>query len=216
MSGSARIRVLIADDHPLVRLGLETMLGRQPDIELVGQAADGDEAVRQALRTLPDVILLDVRMPAKDGLTVLIEIKQALPAARCLMLTSFNESEQMLRAIRSGAAGFLLKDAGIDELLRAIRAVYRGEGALHPAATQQLIKAYRAFPGVEHGVDDLTPAELRVLKLLTRGLSNRQLATELRVSERTITTHIRHILDKLGMENRVQAALYACEHELTI
>jgi DNA-binding NarL/FixJ family response regulator len=215
MSVNERIRVLIADDHPLVRVGLETMLRTQPDIELVGQAANGDEAVREALRTRPDVIVMDVRMPAKDGLEALVEIKQALPAARCLMLTSFNESEQVLQAITSGAAGFLLKDAGPDDLLRAIRAVYRGEGALNPAATQQLIKAYRTLQGGGHGVDDLTPAELRVLKLLTRGLSNRQLAAETGVSERTVTTHIRHILDKLAMENRVQAALYAREHGLT-
>jgi DNA-binding NarL/FixJ family response regulator len=131
------------------------------------------------------------------------------------MLTSFNESEQVLRAIKAGAAGFLLKDVGTDELLRAIRAVYWGEGALYAAATQQLITAYRAFPGMAHGVEDLTPAELRVLILLTRGLSNRQLAAEAGVSERTVSTHIRHILDKLGVENRVQAALYAREHGLT-
>src|SRR5690348_375240 len=169
------IKVLIADDHPVVRLGIEAVLQTQPDIEVVGLAADGDEAVRQALLTRPDVIVLDVRMPAKDGLAALLEIRQVLPAAHCLMLTSFDESEQVLQAIKLGAAGFLLKDAGPEELLRAIRAVYHGEGALAPAATRQLINAYQAHDGSERRGAELTPSEVRVLKLLTRGLSNREL-----------------------------------------
>jgi len=215
MSRSAQIRVLIADDHPLVRLGLETMLRSAPDMEVVAIAADGDEAVRQALRTRPDVILLDVRMPVKDGLTALVEIKQALPAARCLMLTGSNDSQPMLQAMQLGAAGHLVKDGGMDAVLRAIRAVYHGDGALDPATTQQLITAYRARQTAARPDDDLTVAELRVLKLLTRGLSNRQIAAELGVSVRTVTSHIGHILAKLGVQNRVQAALYARERGLT-
>jgi DNA-binding NarL/FixJ family response regulator len=184
-------------------------------MQIVGQAADGDEAVRQVLRLHPDVVVLDVRMPVKDGIEALIEIKEALPAARCLMLTSFDDPEQVLQAIRAGAAGFLHKDAGPDELLRAIRAVYRGEGALNAAATRQLINAYQILEGAESQDVKLTAAEVEVLKLLTKGLSNRELANELGVSVRTISTHVRHILDKLGAQNRVQAALYAREHGFT-
>jgi DNA-binding NarL/FixJ family response regulator len=215
MNNSESVTVLIADDHPLVRLGMESVLRAQPDMQIVGQAADGDEAVRQVLRLHPDVVVLDVRMPVKDGIEALAEIKEALPAARCLMLTSFDDPEQVLQAIRAGAAGFLHKDAGPDELLRAIRAVYRGEGALNAAATRQLINAYQILEGAESQDVKLTAAEVEVLKLLTKGLSNRELANELGVSVRTISTHVRHILDKLGAQNRVQAALYAREHGLT-
>jgi DNA-binding NarL/FixJ family response regulator len=185
-------------------------------MQIVGQAANGEEAVRQALRIRPDVIVLDVRMPVMDGIQALIELKQALPTACCLMLTSFDDAEQVLQAIRAGAAGFLHKDAGPDELLRAIRAVYRGEGALNAAATRQLINAYQVLEGGEHHEAKLTLAEVEVLKLLAKGLSNRELANELGVSVRTISTHVRHILDKLGAQNRVQAALYAREHGLTV
>jgi DNA-binding NarL/FixJ family response regulator len=186
-------------------------------MQLVAQAADGNEAVRLALLTQPDVIVLDMDMPQKDGVTALLEIKQALPAIRCLMLTSANDSQQVLQAIKAGAAGCLLKDVGPDELLRAIRAVYHGEGALDPATTRQLIDAVQSHQGTPPVHEaKLTAAEVRVLRLLTRGLSNRELANQLGVSERTVTTHIRHILHKVGAQNRVQAALYARDHGLTM
>jgi DNA-binding NarL/FixJ family response regulator len=153
-------------------------------------------------------------MLAENGLAVLVEMKQALPTARCVLLASRDESEQAVQAIKLGVAGYLLKDADLDELLRGIRAAFQGEIAHHPVATQQLISAYRALPGSEQGVADLTPAELRVLTLLTRGLSNRGLASELGVSEGTINTHIRHILEKLALKTRLQAALYARKHLL--
>jgi DNA-binding NarL/FixJ family response regulator len=210
-----RIRVLIADDHPLARLGVETLLRAQPDMQVVGQAEDGEEAVHTALLTQPDVVLLDVHMPGKDGLTVLREIKQALPEARCLMLTATVDPSQVLQAVQAGAVGYLLKDASPDDLLGAIRAVYAGQGALSPAATRQLIDAYHAFPGAERPDVVLTPSERRVLGLLARGLSNQEIANNLGVSVRTVTTHVQHILDKLGVENRVQAALYAREHGLS-
>jgi DNA-binding NarL/FixJ family response regulator len=212
---SQSIRVLIADDHPLVRLGMDAMLRTQPDIHVVGHAVDGEEAVRQAHITRPDVILLDVRMPGKDGLTALLEIKQTLPAAHCVMLTSFDEAQLVLQAVKSGAEGFLLKDISPDELLRAIRAVYAGHGALGPAATRQLIHAYQTFPAAQPAGATMTPSELQVLKLLGRGSSNREIGRELGISIRTVTTHVRHIMDKLGVQNRVQAALYAREYGFT-
>jgi DNA-binding NarL/FixJ family response regulator len=209
------IKVLIADDHPLVRLGMETVIGVQPDMRVVGQARDGDEAVSLTLTAQPDVVVLDVRMPEKDGMAVLPELARAAPGVHCLMLSGFGDLDLVLQAIKLGAAGYVLKDAGMDELLRAIRAISRGESALDPVVTARLIKVHQELQQGDHGIKDLTPAEVGVLKLLTRGLSNRGLAAELGVSVRTVTTHIRHILDKLGVDNRVQAALYARELGLT-
>jgi DNA-binding NarL/FixJ family response regulator len=206
--------VLIADDHPVLRLGLETALSAQPDMQVVALAEDGDAAVRLALATRPDVVVLDVRMPRKDGLAVLPEIRRAAPGARCLMLSGFGDLDLVLQAVRLGAAGFVLKDAGMAEVLRAIRAVYHGQSALDPVVTGQLIEAYRERQDAKHGISGLTPAEVGVLRLLARGLSNRELAAELGVSVRTVTTHIRHILDKLGVPNRLQAALFARERGL--
>jgi DNA-binding NarL/FixJ family response regulator len=214
MGGSERIRVLIADDHPVLRLGLEAVLGTQPDMEVVGQAEDGDGAVRLALTTRPDVAVLDAHMPGKDGLAALPEIMRAAPGTRCLMLSGFSDLDLVSQAIKLGAEGFVTKDAGMDEVLRAIRAVYRGQSALDPTVTGRLIEAYRERQDAEHGIRGLTPTEVWVLRLLTRGLSNRALARELGVSVRTVSTHIGHILHKLGAKSRVQAALYAREHGL--
>jgi DNA-binding NarL/FixJ family response regulator len=208
---SRRIRVLIADDHPLVRAGLVALLQAELDIHVVGQAANGDEAVRDALLTRPDVVLLDVYMPGKDGLTALREIKQTLPEARCIMLTGFDDAAPVLQAVEAGADGFLSKQAAPDELVRAIRAILQGEAVLDPAATRHLIGAYHARPDAP----SLTTTELRVLRLLATGLSNRDLARDMGVSVRTVTSHVQHILDKLGVQNRVEAALYARDHGLT-
>jgi DNA-binding NarL/FixJ family response regulator len=145
---------------------------------------------------------------------VLPEIMRAAPGAHCLMLSGFGDLDLVSQAVRLGAAGFVLKEAGMDEVLRAIRAVYPGQGALDPVVTGQLIGAYRERQHAEHGISGLTPAEVGVLRLLARGLSNREIARELGVSARTVSTHIRHILDKLGVANRLQAALYAREHGL--
>jgi DNA-binding NarL/FixJ family response regulator len=206
--------VLIADDHQLARLGLVTLLQGQPDMEIVGEAADGEEAVRLALLTRPDLILLDVSMPGKDGLAALRELKQTLPEARCIMLTGFDDPKHVLQAVEAGADGFLSKLAVPEELLRAIRAVHQGEAVLDPAAARHLISVYQAGPAAVDGVAALTPAEVRVLKLLATGLSNAELATKLGVSVRTITTHVQHILDKLGLQSRLEAALYARDHGL--
>jgi DNA-binding NarL/FixJ family response regulator len=183
-------------------------------MEVVGQAEDGDEALRLALATRPDVVVLDVRMPHQDGLAVLPEIRRAAAGAHCLILSGISDLDLVVRAVRLGAAGFVLKGAGIDEVLRAIRAIHRGQSALDPLVTGQLIKAYQEFRAAEQGSSGLTPAELGVLKLLTRGLSNGELAAELGMSERAVSGHLRHILDKLGVANRLQAALLAREHRL--
>lgn len=208
------IRVLIADDHPLVRQGLEVVIGAQPDMELVGQASDGAEVVAMALVARPDVIILDLKMPKQDGLTALRQIRERLPEARCIMLTSFTDDEQVLDAVEAGAMGFLNKEAHHDELLAAIRSVSRGDGALHPFAARVLMQSFKATPQRAASSDALTPTELKVLQQLSNGSSNRDLAEVLGVSVRTVTTHIRNILDKLQLENRTQAAIYAREHGL--
>jgi DNA-binding NarL/FixJ family response regulator len=214
MGGSERIRVLIADDHPVLRLGLETVLGVQPDMEVVGLAEDGDGAVRLALTARPDVAVLDARMPRKDGLAALPEIMRVAPDTRCLILSGFGDLGTVMGAVRLGAVGFVLKDAGLEEVLRAIRAIYLGQSALDTVVTGQLIKAFQELQYAEHGLSGLTPAETGVLRLLTRGLSNREIAADLGVSVRTVTSHLRRILSKLGVENRVQAALYGRAHRL--
>lgn len=206
-----RIRVLIADDHPLVRQGLEVVISAQRDMELVAQAADGVEAVALARAADPDVLLIDLKMPKQDGLAALRQIREALPEARCIILTSFSDDAQVLEAVAAGAMGFLSKDVHHDELLAAIRAVSRGDGALHPTAARVLMQSYKAAPRLPKASDTLTQTELKVLELLADGTSNRNLAAALGVSVRTVTTHVRNILDKLQLENRTQAALYARE-----
>lgn len=211
---SEKIRVLIADDHPLVRQGLEIVISEQPDMELVAQAVDGLDAVSRALETQPDVVLMDLKMPKQDGLAALKQILEALPETACIILTSFTDDVQVLDAVAAGAKGFLNKDSGHQELLGAIRAVSRGDAALHPAAARVLMQSYKAAlqPAAESAA--LTQMELRVLQLLATGASNRELAASLGVSVRTVTTHVRNILDKLQLKNRTQAALYARENSL--
>ncbi len=209
-----KIRVMIADDHPLVRQGLEVVIGIQPDMELVGQARDGIEAVSLALETQPDVVLMDVKMPHQDGLAAMQQILAALPKTRCIMLTSFGHDEQVVAAITAGAMGFFNKDTDHDELVHAIQVVYRGDGALHPGAARVLMQSYKSKRHATVASATLTQTELTVLQLLAHGPSNRELAETLGVSVRTVTTHIRNILDKLQLENRTQAALYAREHGL--
>jgi DNA-binding NarL/FixJ family response regulator len=208
------IRVLIADDHPLVRQGLEVVIGAQPDMTLVAQADDGEKAVTAALEARPDVLVLDLKMPKLDGLAAIRQIRERLPEARCIILTSFTDDEQVLEAVQAGAMGFLNKDAHHDELLSAIRAVSRGDGALHPSAARVLMQSYKTGPRLTVANDALTQTELKVLQLLAHGSSNRDLAEALGVSVRTVTTHVRNILDKLQLENRTQAALYARENGL--
>jgi NarL family two-component system response regulator LiaR len=209
------IRVLIADDHPLVREGLRGLISAEPDMELVGEAANGAEAVEQAAALDPDIILLDLLMPVKSGLEAIIEIKQHDPEAKILVVTSFAEDEQIFPAIKAGALGYLLKDASPRELLQAIRNVRLGESSLHPTIARRLVRQFTE-PSVPPASDPgLTERELEVLKLVAQGLSNQGIADSLVVSERTVGKHVGNILEKLHLANRTQAALYALREGLT-
>jgi DNA-binding NarL/FixJ family response regulator len=209
-----RIRILIADDHPIVRQGLEVVLAAQDDMELVAQATNGDEAVHRAQETLPDVIIMDLQMPVKDGLTAIREIGNLGLKAQVLVLTSFPDDDKVFAAIKAGAMGFLLKDSPPENLLDAIRTVHQGDSALHPTVARKLIREIKRPPALPLSSEALTPREMDVLSCLAQGLTKREIALELSVSVRTVTTHVRNILDKLHLANRTQAALYAVEQGL--
>jgi two-component system, NarL family, response regulator LiaR len=203
------IRVLIADDHPVVREGLRGLIEIQPNLELAGEAVDGAEAVEKARSLQPDVILLDMVMPRKDGVQAIGEIKQENPQARILVLTSFSESEKALPAIKAGALGYLLKDSAPEELLQAISNVYHGQISLHPAIARLLVQELSQPSDLPPAEEPLTEREVEVLQLIAQGLSNQEIADVLVVGERTVSTHVSNILDKLHLANRTQAALYA-------
>lgn len=211
MASSQRIRVLIADDHPIVRQGLELVINSQPDLTLVGQAANGEEVIQKFSATRPDIVVMDLHMPVMDGLTAIKEIIRISPGAQILAITSFPDDEMVIAAIQAGASGMILKDAPPDHLLSSIRAVAQGESALHPWVAKELIKRFQQPVETSTDQQELTQREIEVLKCLAAGLSNRAIADELSISTRTVTTHVRNILDKLNLENRTQAALYAVE-----
>lgn len=214
MSSTETIRVFIADDHALVREGLLALIGSEPGMEVAGQAADGEEAVTQVRSLQPDVILLDLVMPRKSGLQAIAEITHENPAARILVLTSFADDDKVFPAIKAGALGYLLKDSSPQELLVAIRHVYRGESSLHPTIALKLIREFRrpaqAPLAAELPVEaeTLTERETEVLNLVAQGLTSPEIAEQLRISERTVRTHVGNILSKLHVANRTQAALY--------
>jgi DNA-binding NarL/FixJ family response regulator len=208
------IRVLVADDQPLMRTAYEMTLRAEEDIELVGQAADGEEAVEHARRLRPDVILMDVRMPVRDGVEATRILGAEDPTIKILILTTFDFDEYVVEALRAGASGFLLKDVRPDELVQAIRVVARGDALLAPSVTRRLLEAFGPAleplrPKRSDPLSTLTESELRVLTLVGRGLSNDEIAAELFVAESTVRTHLRHILDKLSLRNRVQAVVLA-------
>ena len=203
------IRILIADDHAIVRQGLRALIDTEPGMTLLDEAQDGVEAVQKALALRPDVILLDMVMPRQDGLEAIRQITAEQPGARILVLTSFAEDEKVFPAIKLGALGYILKDSSPGQLLQAIRDVFRGESWLHPAVARKLIMELNQPSEQPLTEDPLTDREVDVLKQVAQGLSNQQIAESLVLSERTVRTHVSHILDKLHLANRTQAALYA-------
>jgi two-component system, NarL family, response regulator LiaR len=202
------IRVLIADDHAVVRQGLRTYLELQEDVEVVAEAADGEAAVREAERHAPDVVLLDLAMPRLDGVGALARLRERAPSARVLVLTSFGEDDRLFAALRGGAAGFLLKDTEPAELVRAIRTAHAGHAPLSPAVATRVVEELTSA-GRPRAVDVLTRRELEVLRLIAHGRSNKRIALELGVAEKTVKTHVGHVLAKLDLADRTQAALYA-------
>lgn len=214
MAEQKSIRILIADDHPVVRRGLASLIQIKEGMELVGEAADGVEAIEMARLLRPDVILLDLMMPRKDGLVAIEEIKQANPEARILVITSFAEDDKVFPAIKSGALGYLLKDSPPDMLIQAIHDVYQGQSSLHPAIARKLIRELNQPSELPPTEEPLTRREVEVLRLVARGLSNQEIADQLVVSEGTVRIHVSNILNKLHLANRTQAALYALQEGL--
>jgi NarL family two-component system response regulator LiaR len=203
------IRILIADDYPLVRDSLRALIETEPGMEVVGEAADGIEAVFKTRSLHPDVILLDLVMPRQDGIEAIGQIKRENPEARILVLTSFAEDDKVFPAIKTGAQGYLLKDSSPQQLLEAIRDVYRGQSSLHPTIARRLINELQQPPDLPPTKEPLSEREMEILRLVARGLTNQEIAEELVISERTVRTHVSHILEKLHLANRTQAALYA-------
>jgi DNA-binding NarL/FixJ family response regulator len=206
------IRVLIADDHAVVRQGLRTFLELQPEIEVVGEAADGEEAVAAAVRLAPDVVLMDLVMPRLDGAEAIRRIRERGLAARVVVLTTFLDDDKLFAAVRAGAAGYLLKDVQPQELVGAIRSAHAGESPLDPAAASRLLEDVAARGRPDGRL--LTPREQDVLRLIARGLPNKLIARDLGVSEKTVKTHVSSILGKLRLNDRTQAALYAVREGL--
>ncbi len=207
----AKIRILVADDHPMLREGLAGVLETQPDFEIVGEASDGEEAVSLAERLSPDVILLDLEMPNLDGVGALERLKENGSPARTLVFTAYDNDERILGALRAGAKGYLLKGASRHQLFEAIKTVHGGGSLLGPAVTDRLLESMRRN---EERIEDLTPRELEVLSLVARGNTNAEISADLFITERTVKFHVSSIMHKLGAQNRTEAARIAGRHGL--
>ena len=207
------IRVLVVDDHAFVRDGLRAFLDLQDGIEVVGEATDGEEAIAAAERLEPDVVLIDLVMPGLGGVAAIRELRERLPEVRAIVLTSFLDEDKLLPALRAGAAGYLLKNSAPAEVARAVRAACAGEAVLDPTAAARLIDT---LARVEEPLERLTPREREVLVLLGRGFPNKQIASELGLAEKTVKTHVGHVLEKLGVADRTQAAIVAVRVGLVV
>lgn len=211
----ARIRVLLVDDHAVVRSGLRAFLELLPDMEIVGEAGDGSEALAVARRVAPDVVLMDLLMPRVDGITAIGRFRDELPETEVVAMTSFIEEEKVTAALEAGAAGYLLKDASADEVAAAIRSAHEGNMPLDPAVARLLAARLRRPAGdARDGTEVLTDRERDVVRLVGRGMSNKEIAAELVITERTARTYVSNILGKLGLSSRTQVALWAVEHHL--
>jgi DNA-binding NarL/FixJ family response regulator len=211
------IRVLVVDDHALFRHGLLEVLRPSPDLLIVGEARDGMEAIEQAAELLPDVVLMDVRMPTVNGIEAARRIRMSQPAVRILMLTESEDEEDLYAAVRAGATGYLLKEVAIDEIADAIRAVALGQALVSPSMTTKLLSEFNALSRRLEEEDDgrrLTDRELEVLRLIARGMSNKDIGAELVIAENTVRNHVRNILEKLQVRSRVEAAMYAVREKL--
>ena len=214
-----KIRLLLADDHAIVRRGLQLFLKTQPDFELVGEAATGQEVLERVAELQPDIVLMDLHMPVVNGIEATRQIKASHPAVKVIVLTSFSDHDHVLPAVKAGARGYLLKDIEPDELAKSIRQVYAGKVELHPDVAGLLLEqiANPEDSAPERNAtpfDELTAREREVLQLIASGLTNREIAEALFITEKTVKTHVSHILGKLGLSDRTQAAILAVKHGL--
>ncbi|WP_307855883.1 response regulator transcription factor [Nocardioides faecalis] len=214
---SGPIRVAVVDDQELFRRGLTMLLGIEPGIEVVGEAGDGVEGVELAVKTAPDVVLLDVRMPKKSGIEACVAIKESVPTTKIIMLTVSDEEADLYEAVKSGASGYLLKDSSIEEVAQGIRVVADGQSLISPSMAAKLIEEFKTMSAPERATGPalkLTERELEVLRLVAKGLSNRDVAGQLAISENTVKNHVRNILEKLQLHSRMEAVMYAVRAKL--
>ncbi|GBD10039.1 Transcriptional regulatory protein DevR (DosR) [Candidatus Thermoflexus japonica] len=211
-----RLRLLVVDDHEVVRLGLRLLLQNRPEFELVGEAESGAQALALVERLRPDLVILDVRLPDRDGLEVCREITERFPGVRVLILTAYPDEAFIVRAIEAGASGYVLKRAGSRELVQALEALARGEAILDPAVTRKVLEQFRqrARAAQADAFKDLTPRERLILARIAEGKTNKEIAEELFLTEKTVRNYVSIILDKLGVSNRVEAAAYALKHRI--
>jgi DNA-binding NarL/FixJ family response regulator len=204
-----QIKILIADDHPVVREGLFAMLSREPDFKVVGEAKDGAEAVDKARRLNPDVVLMDLRMPEVDGVEAMRQIRSTNPDIKFIILTTYSDDEYIFSGIEAGARAYLLKDAPREELFKAIRAVYKGESLIQPVVASRLIDRFTELSRKVPSGEQLTERETEILQLMARGAANKEISAQLSISESTVKTHISNIFQKLGVNDRTEAVTQA-------